>query len=387
MSQNETARLVERPEISESPGAAMSKLSELAQQAYEKKDKKECLDLTRAMLLIDPHNADALWIRSSIQSDIQRDLDSAREFLRQAQSRDSADKPATAGDSRTPSSETVEPLLGSESLPASSAASADVESKQTPRGRWLVAAAVVVVGLGSMIVLLPKLRTPPNPAATLSPGPTDAPSTDKAAAGETAIQPNVPSPQPPVAEVTNSLPARPSAVLPNVPPAVLSTTAPTRVSTPAPAVTPASAPRPEPALPDSPAVAGGRGTLAISSPTTVDIYRNDVYLGSVPVSLELPSGSQTLEYRHGSLRKTVTHVLNTNETTKATITFDVTVPINSRPWAEVFLDGTEKKDLGQTPLSGARIPIGSVLIFENPKFPPKRYRVTGNETGIQVVFP
>ena len=110
MSQNETARLVERPEISESPGAAMSKLSELAQQAYEKKDKKECLDLTRAMLLIDPHNADALWIRSSIQSDIQRDLDSAREFLRQAQSRDSADKPATAGDSRTPSSETVEPL-------------------------------------------------------------------------------------------------------------------------------------------------------------------------------------------------------------------------------------------------------------------------------------
>jgi len=262
-----------------------------------------------------------------------------------------------------------------------------VELKQTPRGRWLVAAAVVVVGLGSMIVLLPKLRTPPNPAATLSPGPTDAPSTDKAAAGETAIQPNVPSPQPPVAEVTNSLPARPSAVLPNVPPAVLSTTAPTRVSTPAPAVTPASAPRPEPALPDSPAVAGGRGTLAISSPTTVDIYRNDVYLGSVPVSLELPSGSQTLEYRHGSLRKTVTHVLNTNETTKATITFDVTVPINSRPWAEVFLDGTEKKDLGQTPLSGARIPIGSVLIFENPKFPPKRYRVTGNETGIQVVFP
>jgi len=387
MSQNETARLVERPEISESPGAAMSKLSELAQQAYEKKDKKECLDLTRAMLLIDPHNADALWIRSSIQSDIQRDLDSAREFLRQAQSRDSADKPAPAGDSRTPSSETVELLLGSESLPASSAASADVELKQTPRGRWLVAAAVVVVGLGSMIVLLPKLRTPPNPAATLSPGPTDAPSTDKAAAGETAIQPNVPSPQPPVAEVTNSLPARPSAVLPNVPPAVLSTTAPTRVSTPAPAVTPASAPRPEPALSDSPAVAGGRGTLAISSPTTVDIYRNDVYLGSVPVSLELPSGSQTLEYRHGSLRKTVTHVLNTNETTKATITFDVTVPINSRPWAEVFLDGTEKKDLGQTPLSGARIPIGSVLIFENPKFPPKRYRVTGNETGIQVVFP
>jgi hypothetical protein len=69
------------------------------------------------------------------------------------------------------------------------------------------------------------------------------------------------------------------------------------------------------------------------------------------------------------------------------ITFDVGVQINSKPWAEVFLDGAEKKDLGQTPLGGARIPIGSVLIFETPKCPPKRYRVTGNETGIQVVFP
>jgi hypothetical protein len=51
------------------------------------------------------------------------------------------------------------------------------------------------------------------------------------------------------------------------------------------------------------------------------------------------------------------------------------------------VDGAERKDLGQTPLSGARVPIGSVLIFENPQFQPKRYRVTGNETGIQVVFP
>jgi hypothetical protein len=202
---------------------------------------------------------------------------------------------------------------------------------------------------------------------------------------EATPQPDAAAPQAPVAELTNSLPAPPSAVLPNVPPAVHSPTAPTPVSTPA--VTPASAPRPEAALSDPPIVAVGRGTLAISSPTTVDIYRNDVYVGSVPVSLDLPAGSQTLEYRHGNLRKTVTHVVNNNETTKATITFDINVQINSKPWAEVFVDGSEKKDLGQTPLSGVRVPIGSILIFENPQFQPKRYRVTGNETGIQVVFP
>jgi len=83
----------------------------------------------------------------------------------------------------------------------------------------------------------------------------------------------------------------------------------------------------------------------------------------------------------------MTHAINANETTRATIVFDVSVQINAKPWAEVFLDGAEKQDLGQTPLSGVRIPIGSVLVFENPGFPKKRYRVTGNETGIHIVFP
>ena len=119
----------------------------------------------------------------------------------------------------------------------------------------------------------------------------------------------------------------------------------------------------------------------------MDIYKAGVYLGSVPVSLELPAGTHTLEYRHGNLLKNVTHIINSNETTKAMITFDVKVQINSKPWAEVFLDGVEKKALGQTPLGGVQVPIGSVLVFENPRFQSKKYRVTGKETGIQIVFP
>jgi hypothetical protein len=119
----------------------------------------------------------------------------------------------------------------------------------------------------------------------------------------------------------------------------------------------------------------------------VDIFEGDQYLGSAPVSLELPAGVHTLEYRHGNMRKTSTHNINANETARAMIAFDATIQINSRPWAEVFLDGAEKKDLGQTPLSGVRVPIGSVLIFQNPQFQSKKYRVTGNETGIQIVFP
>jgi hypothetical protein len=139
-------------------------------------------------------------------------------------------------------------------------------------------------------------------------------------------------------------------------------------------------------LPDEPLVTVVGGTLAVSSPTSVDIYKDDAYLGSAPVSLELSPGTHTLEYRHGSLRKNVTHLISSNETTRAMITFDVTVQINSKPWAEVYLDGLEKKALGQTPLSGVRVPIGSILIFENPQFQTKRYRVTGSER-IQNVFP
>jgi len=131
----------------------------------------------------------------------------------------------------------------------------------------------------------------------------------------------------------------------------------------------------------------GMGTLAVSSATSVDIYEGDQYLGSSPVSLELSVGMHTLEYRHGDLRRIVTQAIYANETARAMIAFDSTVQINSKPWAEVFLDGPEQKDLGQTPLSGVRVPIGSILIFQNPKFQPKRYRVTGNETGIQIVFP
>jgi PEGA domain len=125
----------------------------------------------------------------------------------------------------------------------------------------------------------------------------------------------------------------------------------------------------------------------VSSPTSVDIYENGVYLGSAPVSLELAAGLHTLEYRHGNLRKSLTHNINGNETTKASIAFEVSVQVNSRPWARVFLEGANRKELGQTPMGSISVPIGSVLTFENPQFQSKKYRVAGNETAIQIVFP
>jgi hypothetical protein len=80
-------------------------------------------------------------------------------------------------------------------------------------------------------------------------------------------------------------------------------------------------------------------------------------------------------------------VVKANETTTALITFEIVVQINSRPWAQVYLDGAQRRALGQTPLSDVKVPIGRILVFENPNFPSKSYRITGKETAIQMVFP
>ena len=145
---------------------------------------------------------------------------------------------------------------------------------------------------------------------------------------------------------------------------------------------PAPAPVAAPAAPAAPLF----GKLAVSSPTAADIYQGEKYLGSTPATLQLPAGPQTLEYRHGALRTVITHEIKADQTTSASVAFATTVQINAKPWAHVFVDGAQRRELGQTPLSGISIPIGSVLVFENPKFTAKTHRVTENDTTIQVDF-
>jgi hypothetical protein len=83
----------------------------------------------------------------------------------------------------------------------------------------------------------------------------------------------------------------------------------------------------------------------------------------------------------------LTSQVKANETTAVSVTFPVTVQINAKPWAQVFLDDGAKRPLGQTPLSGVTVPIGSILAFENPNFASKSYRITESDTAIQVNFP
>ena len=319
-------------------------LTEQARQAYEEKRTKDCLDLTRAILLIDPENTEAQMMRSSIRSDMHQDLENARSLLRQTLLKENAEEPAVSA-------------ATTEDAPAPEPAIQEPTNSLWVKGAG-IAALIVMLGLAAVVV--PRLRSK--------------------------------------SQTVSGIPAPPAAVSATKPSPAMVDEPLVRADLLPPAPAPASTPEPpariEPpvrqpvAIDRAPVVVpAATGTLAVSSPTSVDIYKDGANIGSAPVSLELPAGTVTLEYRHGNLRKTQSHVINGNETTRARISFDVVVQINSRPWAEVSLDGVEKRALGQTPLSDVRVPIGGVLVFENPAFQKKTYRVTGNESGIRMVFP
>jgi len=371
MPQEESTNADAHPDEGVLAQAELSQFAEFARQAYERKETKKYEELTPSTLVID--NSDAQQMRSSIQSKIQKELQSTRAFSSQVQTNHSLElqsqttHAAVSAEAKVDSGDAnAEPPPATEAAPAAPFvpfSSALVHSRRTLDARWLVAAAVVAVVFGSVVLDLPRFRAASNPV-------------------EATRKPAAPAASSPLS--TN--PASPSDLFTPVGPEV---SAPPAGRRSAPVVVPpvaAAARRPAAKVPD-PSVIAGSGALAVSSPTTVDIYKDGAYLGSVPVTLELPAGTHTLEYRNGTLSRNVSHVIRANQVTKATISFDVSLRINSRPWAEVFIDGVERRSLGQTPLSGVRVPIGTVLIFENREFQPKKYRVTGNESGIQNVFP
>jgi hypothetical protein len=72
----------------------------------------------------------------------------------------------------------------------------------------------------------------------------------------------------------------------------------------------------------APVVPPVNGFLAISSPFPVDVYMDDRRVGSTPATLELPPGPHTLEYRYNGVSKTMVHVIESKQTTRASITFE-----------------------------------------------------------------
>jgi hypothetical protein len=420
-----------------------------AKEAYEQKRTRECMALTKALLLTDPTNSEALTLQAAIRTDMQRDMNDARALLEDSRHQEDPQKHRKAAEIillkilyLDPENEQAKILLSAaraseahsaprvarpapkrqvpppaEPIPSPvkvvpevkveqhsikiadehtferltesvSTSDADIPfvvappaEKKTDNGRrFKVPFIFIIIAVGAVAIFLARQSQSSRQQrlvnAAVAPAPTAVPQTNPLSTDHLFPPPTAPVTTPPATTSSATSAAQPS-VVPPVTEAQAQAALKTKVS---------AAPSPVAYEPANLA-AVGPGKLAISSPTSADIYAGDKHLGSTPITLDLPAGTHTLEYRHDNLRTVATHVVKPNETTTALITFEIVVQINSRPWAQVYLDGAQRRALGQTPLSDVKVPIGRILVFENPNFPSKSYRITGKETAIQMVFP
>jgi hypothetical protein len=119
----------------------------------------------------------------------------------------------------------------------------------------------------------------------------------------------------------------------------------------------------------------------------VDIFEGSKRLGSTPAIVELPPGPHTLEFHHEGLKKTATYNIEAGASTTAKVSFEISVNINAKPYADVFIDGDPLLPLGPTPLNKVSVPVGATLVFRHPNFPDKRYRVLSTDSFIPINFP
>ena len=381
-------------------------LAAQARTAYEQKRTRDCLAVLRTLSKVDPGNREAESLQRAIRTDIQRDMEDVRSLIEESDGDSDKKKYRKAAEiilrktlNIDPENDEARSLLErirsmpelqtaslappyAATQPAASEHRDEIEFVAAPtlekagklekKGRLKLPLALIAVAIigGAWFLRQPSSPTQTNAMASLtpagsandanfSPRQTGAPNTS-------AITPSGPAPAAP-----STMPAGTQTPLAALPAANSSSALNTAA----------------PAAPTTVPVENAIGKLAVSSPIAAEIYLNGRYLGSTPITLELPAGRQTLEYRHAELRTTANYEIKADRTTAASVMFRATVQINARPWAQVYLDGTKRQSLGQTPLSGVTVPIGGVLIFENPNFPSKSYRIAEKDTAIQVDFP
>ena len=352
----------ERSPFDTSVAAGLVGLAYLAKQAFEEKRRKQCLEFVTAILKIEPQHAEALTIQESLRADLEKEFANARMFAREAQATKDMDQCGQAAAllrrvvDADPDNFEAQALLHETVAASHSGPSAEVALKRSRNRRRSIVMGSVAVVVFVVLLALPKgtgsqVTTP----------------LEKQPVAPTAVQP----------QIAGAVPVDVPAFTPWP-----TDTTPIRIV----AVQPPTAVVPSPVR-NAGVAPVALGELAISSAVPVEIYRGEENLGSTPATLQLPAGVQTLEYRYQGLRQTLSHTITAQQTTTATVQFLTKVQINARPWAQVFVDGTRLTAIGQTPLGDVSVPIGSVLVFQNPGFPEKRYRVTAKDAAIQMTFP
>jgi hypothetical protein len=375
-------------------------LAAQARAAYDKRRTKECLALAKQVLLLDPDNAEAKDLQAAVQSHIQQDFNDACALIEESSKMEDGRKhrksaeimllrilyidPAHAeakallasskasfgpAPEAVPEPAPMTPMMAPMMAPPSheeiaftarpepvARIKAPRPSMMTGRNVAMVLAAIIFL-MGGFVLF--KSRGTSQAAGTAA---NAQPKTASAAAPSSSRSSNL---EPPIAgPVAWAVAAAPVAQQ-------ISMAKPAELAIMDPGIT----------------TAAETGSLAVSSLLPADIFVNGANLGSTPTTLELNAGRHSVEYRHGDLRTVMIHTIRPGQTTTALVAFEIPVQINARPWAQVFLEGANRKSLGQTPISSVRVPIGGILTFENPNFPSKSHRVTDTDSTVRMVFP
>jgi hypothetical protein len=124
-------------------------------------------------------------------------------------------------------------------------------------------------------------------------------------------------------------------------------------------------------------VAGGVGSLTVTSPIDVQLFEGDTLVGSSrSARLFLPAGSHTLTAVNDTLgfRRSITADVKPGAPAKVTVSIpNGALSVNAQPWAEVILDG---RSLGETPIGNYAVPIGThELVLKHPQLGERRESV------------
>ena len=192
-----------------------------------------------------------------------------------------------------------------------------------------------------------------------------------------------------------------------VPAATTSAPAPATGQSQSPAVTPVQTPPPDSAAyavakvgaalaqdkaltadastapPAAPAAGPRFGGMTVSSPIELQVFEQGKLVGSTSGPIAINEGPHTLDFVNETLgfrfQRSVT-VKNGQMTTVNIGVPNGRLSINAVPWAEVTIDGTAH---GETPLANLSLPIGShEIVFKHPELGERKQTVIVKVDGL-----
>ncbi len=242
-----------------------------------------------------------------------------------------------------------EPFLHDDGMPAGAG---------RPSAGWMTRTLAVLAGVEAVVIAALLLTRP-----AAGPAGSSAPISTEANAAVTTGAPPAPAP---------------STQAPAVPPA-LNAAAPALPRTESVQPTASPAPPPAPVVPAAPRV----GSMTISSPIDLQVFKDGDPVGSTAGPITLSEGTHGLDFVNDELGFRIRQNVSIKNGKATPVTIAVPngrVSINAVPWADVIIDGNAA---GETPIANLSLPIGShEIVFRHPQLGERKQTVVIKVDGL-----